>query len=119
MVSQMTRGTEIPSHRRVQGVGEWVKAFAPEERDDEYEALDLETERLEARVGVTGDVGVSGAALPAREEEERVETILEQGWETNWIEAVKDKTGQAAGVEDEEEEDEAELSWMPEMAGVE
>lgn len=82
MVSQTTRGTEMPSHRRVKGVGEWVKAFAPEERD---EVLDLETERLEARVGVTGDVGVSGAALPAREEEERVETILKHGWETNWI----------------------------------
>lgn len=75
----------MPSHRRVQGVGEWVKAFAPEERDDEV--LDLETERLEVRVGVTGDVGVSGAALPAREDEERVETILKRGWETNWIEA--------------------------------
>ena len=75
----------MPSHRRVQGVGEWVKAFAPEERDDEV--LDLETERLEVRVGVTGDVGVSGAALPAREDEERVETILKRGWETNLIES--------------------------------
>lgn len=61
-----------------------MKPFAPDERDDEV--LDLDAERFEARVGVTGDVGVSGAALPAREEEERVETILDDGEQTNWNE---------------------------------
>lgn len=81
----MTRGSETPSQKSVGASGLCDQPETEDDDDVERDEDDLETGlrpaevRLEAaRVGDEGVAGVgeSGAALPARDEEERVLTMV-------------------------------------------
>lgn len=93
MVSQMTSGSDTPSQKSVAASGacdqageEEAEARTEEETEDDDLESDLRLLAAGVRLvaardgdeGVAGP-GVSGAALPARDDEERVLTMMGKG----------------------------------------